>query len=124
MPRRHKGRLGKVYADGEVVVTEGDFGAEMFVVQSGSVEVVRSSGEDEHRVATLQSGDFFGEMALFDGEMRAATVRATGEARVLTIDKRTLLKRITEDPLLAVNLLRSLSDKLREANERLARSRT
>lgn len=119
MPRRHRGKLGKVYADGEAVVTQGDVGAQMFVIQSGTVEVVRSSGNGESRVAELTNGDFFGEMSLFDGEVRAATVRAVGETRILSIDKRSLLKRISEDPLLAVNLIKSLSQKLRAANERL-----
>lgn len=121
MPGRHRGRLGKIYADGETIVAEGDFGAEMYVVQSGTVEVIRSNGEGEQRVATLTNGDFFGEMSLFDGQVRAASVRAVGEVRILTIDKRTLLKRLSEDPLLAINLLKSMATKLRAANDQLER---
>lgn len=118
MPLRRKGELGKVFVDGEVIVAEGDMGDCMFVVQAGSVEVVRTFDGVEQRIGMLHGGDFFGEMALFDKTVRSATVRAAGEARVLTIDKRTLLKRISENPLLAVNLLRSMSAKLRAANER------
>ncbi len=118
MPLRRRGELGKVYVDGEVIISEGDEGDCMFVVQAGTVEVVRMVDGAERRIGMLHGGDFFGEMALFDKTVRSATVRASGEARVLTIDKRTLLKRISENPLLAVNLLRSLSAKLRAANER------
>lgn len=118
MPLRRKGELGKVFVDGEVIVAEGDMGDCMFVVQAGSVEVVRTFDGVEQRIGMLHGGDFFGEMALFDKTVRSATVRAAGEARVLTVDKRTLLKRISENPLLAVNLLRSMSAKLRAANER------
>lgn len=121
MPGRRRGRLGKIYTDGETIIAEGDFGSEMFVVQSGTVEVIRANGSGEQRVATLGNGDFFGEMSLFDGEVRAASIRAVGEARILTIDKRTLLKRLSEDPLLAINLLKSMSRKLRAANEQLER---
>ena len=77
----------------------------------------------EQRLARLSAGDFFGEMAIFERELRSATVRAVGEARVLKVDKRTLLRRIQEDPLLAVNLFRVLSERLRDMNAKLAGAR-
>ena len=120
MALRRRGELGKVYADGEVIIAEGDVGDCMYVIQSGRVEAVTGSGVDEHRVAVLEGGDFFGEMALFDKEVRSATVRAMGEARVLTIDKRALLKRISEDPLMAMNLLKTMSQRVRSLNDRVA----
>lgn len=119
MPLRRRGELGKVYEDGEVIIREGEVGDAMFVVQSGEVEVIREGPAGEHRVGILGGGDFFGEMALFDKAVRSATVRAVGEARVLTIDKRTILKRISEDPLLAVNLIKSMSSKIRNVNEQV-----
>jgi CRP-like cAMP-binding protein len=69
----------------------------------------------------LQAGDFFGEMAVFEKEVRSATVRANGEARVLRIDKKALLTRIREDPLLAVNLLKTMSHRIRHLNEEISR---
>lgn len=122
MARRRQGELGKVFANGEVIIRQGDIGGEMFVVQSGRVEVVLESERGEQQLSVLAAGDFFGEMALFDNAVRSATVRALGEARVLTVDKRTLLKRISEDPLLAVNLLRSMSGRIRELNRQAASS--
>lgn len=122
MALRRRGELGKVYSDGEVIISEGDVGDRMFVVQSGQVEAVTGSGDEERRVAVLGGGDFFGEMALFDKEVRSATVRALGEARVLTIDRRTLLKRISENPLLALNLLKTMSRRIRALNDRLAQT--
>lgn len=95
----------------------------MYVVQSGKVEVLLESGEKQERVSVLKSRDFFGEMALFDKETRSATVRAIGEARVLTIDKRTLLKRISEDPLLAYNMLRAMSARVRDLNREVSAAR-
>ncbi len=124
MALRRRGELGKVYSDGEVIIAEGDEGDCMYVIQSGRVEAVTGSGPQELRVAVLEGGDFFGEMALFDKEVRSATVRALGEARVLTIDKRALLKRISEDPLLAMNLLKTMSKRVRSLNERVAAHET
>lgn len=120
MPSRRRGQLGKVFKDGEVIVRQGEVGDRMFVVQAGKVEVVLESDGNQQRLSVLKSRDFFGEMALFDKEVRSATVRALGEARVLTIDKRTLLKRISEDPLLAYNLLRSMSGRIRDLNDQVS----
>jgi len=105
--------LGKVYADGEAIVRQGDRGACMYVIQSGSVDVMEESGGRALRLATLEAGEFFGEMAIFERQARSATIRARGEARVLTIDRRTLMRRIQNDPTIAFNLLQTLSHRVR-----------
>ena len=94
----------------------------MYVVQGGRVEVLQNSlkGSEQH-LAFLDTGDFFGEMSVFEKEIRSATVRAAGEARVLKIDKKALLTRIREDPLLAVNLLKTMSHRIRNLNEEISR---
>jgi CRP-like cAMP-binding protein len=117
--RLRRGALGSVYDDGTDVVTQGEVGDCMYVVQSGEVEVVQATADGEQRLAVLAAGDFFGEMAVFEHEVRSATVRALGEARVLKVDKKTLLRRIKEDPLLAVNLLQTLSRRIRDLNAQL-----
>lgn len=117
-----RGALGKLYRDGENIISQGDTGDSMYVVQSGRVEVVQESrkGGEQH-LAFIDAGNFFGEMAVFEKEVRSATVRAAGEARVLKIDKKTLLRRIREDPLLAVNLLKTMSGRIRDLNFEIAR---
>lgn len=108
--------LGKVYADGECVVHEGDEGSTMFVVLSGQLEVLGNQNGGEVHLAVLQAGDIFGEMALFERARRSSTVRAQGEARVMTLDKRTLLRRVKEDPLVALNLIEMLCHRIRHLN--------
>ncbi len=105
--------LGKVYEDGETIIAQGDVGDCMFVVQTGRVKVIREDRGSEAQLAILGRGDTFGVMALLDQERRSATVRALGEARVLTVDKRTFLRRVREDPTLAFHTLRSLGDRVR-----------
>jgi len=118
------GALGKVYRDGEEIIRQGNTGESMYVVQSGKVEVVLNTADGgEKHLAYLEAGNFFGEMSVFEKEVRSATVRAAGEARVLKIDKKTLLRRIREDPLLAVNLLKTMSHRIRALNTELARQR-
>jgi len=73
------------------------------------------------RLAVLAEKDFFGEMSLFEREVRSATVRALGEVRILTVDKRTFLRRIQEDPSLAFRVVEHLCHRVRRLNEELAR---
>lgn len=115
------GALGKTYHDGEVIVREGEMGDRMFVIQAGRVAVSRRGNGEEIRIAVLEAGDMFGEMALFDRELRSATVRALGEARVLTIDKKGFLRRVHEDPSLAFRILQRMSQRIRDLNAELTR---
>ena len=118
-----KGALGKHYRDGEIIIRQGQMGDCMYVVQSGRVEVVQSSEHGKQHLAFLETGDFFGEMSVFEKEVRSATVQSSGEARVLKVDKKTLLRRIREDPLLAVNLLQTMSHRIRDLNAEVAHHR-
>ncbi len=111
--------LGRIYQDREVIVRQGEPGDCMYVVQEGRVEVLLVTPGGEERLAELGAGDIFGEMALFERELRSATVRALGEARVLTVDRKGFLRRVHEDPSLAYRILQILSRRLREANVRL-----
>jgi CRP-like cAMP-binding protein len=75
------------------------------------------------KLAELNTGDFFGEMAVFEREVRAATVRAMGQARVLTVDKKSFLRRIHEDPSLAFRIVQTLSRRIRDLNAEVTRLR-
>jgi CRP-like cAMP-binding protein len=113
------GALGKLLQDGEVIVRQGEVGNCMYVIQQGQVEILLKKGDADVCVAVLGEGDFFGEMALFDQEVRSATVRARGEVRILTLEKRTFLRRIHEDPSLAFRMLEKMSRRIRKLNDSL-----
>jgi len=112
--------LGKDYADREVIVRQGEPGNCMYVVQEGQVEAVAESDGREMRLRTMGPNDFFGEMALFGTEKRSCTIRAVGKARVLTIDKKSFLGGIQEDPSLAFRIVKVMSQRIRDLTERLA----
>ena len=116
-----EGKLGKTYQDGETIVVEGELGDRMFVIQSGKARVTQTKNGKDVSLAVLEDGDFFGEMALIDREVRSATVRALGEVRLLSIDKKNFLKRINEDPSLAFRIVETMSRRIRELNTELAR---
>jgi CRP-like cAMP-binding protein len=107
--------LGKLYKDGETIIRQGETGDCMFVIQSGMVLVItQKDGGKEIPIAELGEGEFFGEMALFEKEVRSATVRAQGDVYVLTVDKKTLLSRIQQDPSMAFHILEKMSSRIRE----------
>lgn len=111
------GELGKVFEDGEFIIRQGELGDCMYVIQEGEVEVLFEKNGEVVSLAVMGEGDFFGEMALFDLKNRAASVRALGQVRVLTVDKKTLLRNIQQDPSLALRLLEKLSVRLRLQHE-------
>jgi CRP-like cAMP-binding protein len=114
------GALGKVYQEGEVIVRQGEVGDCMYVIQEGQVEVMLEKDGEEVRLAVRGEGEFFGEMAIFEREVRMATVRALGQARVLTIDKKNFLRRIHEDPSLAYRIVQTMSRRIRELSAEVA----
>jgi CRP-like cAMP-binding protein len=67
--------LGKCYKDGAVIYRQGDTGDCMYVIQKGKVEVFQRRGTQEFMLEELGDGDFFGEMALFEPEVRATRRR-------------------------------------------------
>ena len=113
--------LGKEYRKGDLIVRQGEEGNCMYEILDGRIEVIHETEGKEVHLAELGRGDFFGEMALFDREVRSASARALGAVRALTIDKRTLLRRITQDPSLAFRLLEKMSRRIRDLNKKMAR---
>jgi CRP-like cAMP-binding protein len=116
-----EGDLGRLFKDGEVIIRQGEVGTTMFVIQAGKVEIVRERDGREVCLGTAGTGEILGEMAIIDRETRSATVRAVGEVRVLTVDKRVFLQRISEDPSVALRMLQSLSSRIRELSAEVAR---
>lgn len=114
-------RLGKQFDPGEVIFRSGDSGDCMYVIQSGEVEALAESDGKEIRLRTMGPNDFFGEMALFEKEVRSATIRAVKPTRVLTVDKKNFLGGIHEDPSLAFRIVQTMSHRIRDLTDRLAK---
>jgi CRP/FNR family transcriptional regulator len=114
-------RLGKKYEKGDVIFRQGDTGNCMFVIQKGEVEALAESAGREVRLRSMGPNEFFGEMALFEKEVRTATIRATKPTHVLTIDKKNFLGGIHEDPSLAFRMVETMSHRIRDLTDRLAK---
>src|SRR5689334_14683738 len=105
-----------VFAPGETVIRAGDEGSSMFVVHKGKVRVQVSENGRPRTVATLNEGDFFGEMALFTGEPRTANVLALEETEVLEIGHAAMKRVFDTNP----DLVESLSFIMAERRQGLA----
>ena len=125
LSRRDLGRLAKLMVArpvkaGEVIIKEGDQAAGFFVVSAGKLEVVRGEGANEQRLATYGAGDFFGEMALFEGFPRSATVRAIDDSECLAMPRWDFMAELKNHPEIAVGMLPILVRRLRDADARVA----
>ena len=114
-------RHGRTYAAGEVVFHEGDPGAELYVIQSGRVELSRRvRGRDTH-LLTLPAGEFFGEMAIVNNKPRSATATALEESRMLVLDARTFEAMVRGNAEIALRLIKKLAARLDQANQQVER---
>jgi len=105
-----------VFAPGESVIRAGDPGSSMFVVHNGRVGVQVAENDRARTVATLSEGAFFGEMALFTGEPRTASVVAIEETEVLEIGHDAMKRVFDNNP----DLVESLSHIIAERRQALA----
>ena len=110
----------EIYADGDVIVREGDDSRDMYVIQSGAVLVTRQIDGTDVKIAKLGRGNFFGEMSLLESIPRNATIRAVGETRLLVIKPGTLLLKIRRNPTFALEMLQQMSLRIRRLNGRLS----
>lgn len=101
----------RLYAHGELVIQQGDYGEELFIVERGKVEVVVDRHHGMEHVATLGTRDFFGEMSLLTGEQRRATVRAEGEVALLVVSKEALQPILEASPELATHISDALAQR-------------
>ena len=126
LDRRHLKRLSKLMVErrfgaGDVIIKESDQAAGFFVITSGKVEAVRGADGDRPEVlTTLGPGDFFGEMALFEGFPRSATVRAVEDTECLAMTRWDFMAELKNHPEIAVgDAAGTVVRRLRDADARL-----
>jgi hypothetical protein len=101
-------------ADTEII-RDGDDGSCMYFIVSGSIRVMK----DDRTIAELGTREFFGEMALFEGEKRSATCVTTTPTKLLRIERADLMSLMEELPSIAIGICQSLSARIRSANTRV-----
>ncbi|MEO5768444.1 MAG: cyclic nucleotide-binding domain-containing protein [Polyangia bacterium] len=109
---------------GAVIFSEGAVGDKMYLILSGAVRISREvAGMGEEALAVLRPGNYFGEMALIDDAPRSADAKAHETSEVFVIRKEDLEDVLFVDRDLAYdllwNLVRTLSGRLRETNDKM-----
>jgi len=104
------------YVPGQEIVQEGSMGVGFFLILDGHVRVRKG----KKTLAELKTGDFFGEMSLFDEQPRSATVEATVDTKCLGIAAWSFIGMVKSNPDIAVNLMKELAARLRLSNKALA----
>jgi len=107
------------FAAGAIIVREGDYGDCMYLVVSGAVQITRAG---QYTVGA-GVGDLFGEMSLFDGETRIATVTAAHRTRLLRLDRHDLFELMDEQPAIAIGICQTLSRHMRDSLKRVEERR-
>ena len=114
--------LERNYPAGAPIVHADDpSGGPFFIVAEGEVAVLLETGEGKETVlATLQPGEYFGEMSLIDESPRAATARAVRPSRLMLLRREDFRRLMSESPRLCLALLEEMNRRLRLSNRKVA----
>ena len=112
-------KFGKRFSSGTVLFREGDRGEEMFILQSGKVKISKKIRGVEKTLATLEKGEFFGEMAILNDKPRSATAETVEDCDMLVIDRKTFETLLRSNVEIAIRFIKRLADRLRETNDQM-----
>ena len=107
------------FEKGHVLFREGEDGEDMYIIQSGRVAIKKKVKDGDTVLATLEKGDFFGEMAVLERLPRSATAEVSEEGDLIVINGETFGDMIKANPEIAVRMLRKYSIRLRETNRQI-----
>lgn len=110
----------KKYRKDEDIFSEGEVGDALYILVSGVVKVFRTSSDGRIKtLALLQKGDFLGEMAILEKEIRSANVRAVEDAEMLVINRRDFEASLTTNPQIAFKIMETICARLRDADKQI-----
>jgi len=108
------------YPKGSMVILEEEYGDKLFIVKTGTVKITRVNDEGKEVIlALLGAGDFFGEMAILDGNSRSANVLAQEKCELVTINKEDFLEMLKKNFQICMNLLEELAVRLRKSDQQI-----
>ena len=106
---------------GDYVFREGEFGQTAYIIETGTMELVKYTGEEHTVLTELEKGALFGEMAIIDNSARSASARAKTECVLRVVTEEELKKHLSSSPTASLEMMRRLASYVRTANERLTR---
>ncbi|WP_089719209.1 HEAT repeat domain-containing protein [Candidatus Entotheonella palauensis] len=101
------------FSRAETIFDEGDFSRDLYLIVSGHVDIVQQRGDTQQTLVTLNDGDYFGDMAIFEERPRSASAVAAGDSRLLMLSPEGFRQTITQEPAISFEIFRELSARLR-----------
>jgi hypothetical protein len=108
------------YAQGELILRENEAGETAYYIETGKVAVFKENPTGQVHIAYLLPGDIFGEMGMVDDLPRSASVRAVESTSVREFHRDDLYAAIRENPAIFGTFMKSIFNRLREANRVIA----
>ncbi|MDJ0702394.1 MAG: cyclic nucleotide-binding domain-containing protein [Leptolyngbyaceae cyanobacterium MO_188.B28] len=102
---------------GDTIFTEGEWGAHLYIIADGVVQLVKDIGGAPREIKRLKQGQYFGEVALFDDAPRWDSAIALEDCTLLKLEKNRFLSLITQRPHIILEICRFLSQRLRETDK-------
>ncbi len=100
------------YPQNTMIFSESEPGAELFIIQKGSVKITKIINDNEVLLALLKAGDMFGEMALLEDKPRTASAIAHENAVLLAVNKANFRRMVSTQPQMITRLTQILSERL------------
>lgn len=104
--------LVRSYPKGTMVFSECQSGAEMYIIQEGSIRITKVVEGQEVILAVLKKGDMFGEMALLENKPRSASAIAHEDCKLMTVNRKNFDQMVTTQPQIISRLTTTLADRL------------
>ena len=108
------------FAAGESIFEIGEPGHSLYILTSGTVQVLHPNQPTSYQLARLGPGEFLGEMALLNDSPRSATAKAIGPVEALVLEKSDFHQLILERPDVSLKLLEAMSQRIRQADEQIS----
>jgi CRP-like cAMP-binding protein len=102
----------RIYPMNTMIFSENEPGAELYIIQKGTVKITKIVGDKEVLIALLPTGDIFGEMALLDNKPRSASAIAHEEVTLLAVNKSNFQRMVQSQPQLITKLTTLLSERI------------
>jgi len=109
------------YSEGDIIFKQGDEGSSLFVIEEGGVEISYGEGKAKVCLANLFTGQYFGELSLFDGAPRSATAVASKRSHLIRLDRDDLVDFVNKNPAASLRIIAEMSERLRQTNELMSR---
>jgi CRP-like cAMP-binding protein len=111
-------RFSHVFKPGEIIFSEYEPGDTFYLIQSGKVKLIQTTGENERTLDILQPSEMFGEMAILENLPRSATAMAVDEVTVIELNTQNFEILMLGNPQIALKLLRIFSKRIYDSKRR------